>query len=558
MARAEKQATNPAGERDKPDLVTELENGSTILTPAGHDFLGPLVTNTDRAVYAIMDELGQMPAAGAMARLSRRGDDLRTILAAEFSDPAERRDQDLLARIISVYGDDSVQQLISVHVVVEGGSQILTKDIEHGRLAAYLEQSTRYIFYDQKDQHGRYRYLVPTELEGSSRQDYDQIIDQIFDIYSELVRDLVSQLQARSTVPESDRDLAWRLAIRAQACDAARGLLPVATKSTVGVFASGQALESLVMRLLGAETEEARIAGRQILDESRKVAGVFLERADRPDRGGAITAYQVETRGKLKQLAARLQADCDPSLLESSREQQAWAELVDHHPANELELLPDMLYESTNQSLGVLRRIVETLNPDQQREIFQTYVGERLNRRQKPGRALEKAVYSWDIVCDYGIFRDLQRHRIVNDLGRQYLTTDYGYGVPSLVSDCGYDDKYRRAFDLAEGLYQRLKGEAGPAVAQYATLLGHQMRWKLTYNAREAFHIHELRTTPQGHPNYRALVNQMHLAVSQVHPLIANAMRFVNKGEDLELTRLGAERASQKKLQQLLEQQRAG
>ncbi len=557
MARAEKQATNSAGERDKPDLVTELENGSTMLTPAGHDFLRPLVTNTDRAVYAIMDELGQMPAAGAMARLSRRGDDLRTILAAEFSDPAERRDQDLLARIISVYGDDSVQQLISVHVVVEGGSQILTKDIEHGRLAAYLEQSTRYIFYDQKDQHGRYRYLVPTELEGSSRQDYDQIIDQIFDIYSELVRDLVSQLQARSTVPESDRDLAWRLAIRAQACDAARGLLPVATKSTVGVFASGQALESLVMRLLGAETEEARIAGRQILDESRKVAGVFLERADRPDRGGAITAYQVETRGKLKQLAARLQADCDPSLLESPREQQAWAELVDHHPVNELELLPDMLYESTNQSLGVLRRIVETLNPDQQREIFQTYVGERLNRRQKPGRALEKAVYSWDIVCDYGIFRDLQRHRIVNDLGRQYLTTDYGYGVPSLVRDCGYDDKYRRAFDLAEGLYQRLKGEAGPAVAQYATLLGHQMRWKFTYNAREAFHIHELRTTPQGHPNYRALVNQMHLAVGGVHPLIAHAMRFVNKGEDPKLTRLGAERASQKKLQQLLEQQRA-
>ena len=555
MSEPKKQPAGASPIRQKPSLVRKLDNGSMEPTKAGLKLLKPLVTNTDRKVYVVTEGLSPVTAAAAMARLSRRGDDLRVTLLDEFSVAATQKDEALLARVITGYGDDSVQQLAGIHAVAEDVSQIVTKDIEHGRLAAYLEQSTRYIFYDQKDRDGRYRYVVPAELEGPVRTDYEQTIDQIFDIYSDLVRSLVSEIQSRSSVPEPERDLAWRLATRAQACDAARPLLPVATKSTVGIFASGQALESLVMRLVGAETDEARQVGRQLLDESRKVMGVFLERADRPDRGGATIAYQIETRDKLRQLAARLPAGPEPATAKPAPDRPAWAQLVDYYPADEADLLADMLYQSTDQSLESLRQLIKQFTPDQQREVFQTYIGERLNRRQKPGRALEKAVYSWDIVCDYGIFRDLQRHRIVNDLVRQPLTTDYGYEVSPLVEECGYQAKYRQAFDLAEGLYRRLDRLAGPVVAQYATLLGHRMRWKLTYNAREAFHIHELRTTPQGHPSYRALVNQMHGEVAKVHPQIAAAMRFVNQDEDPELTRLGAERASQLKLERLLKQQ---
>ncbi|MDZ7744979.1 MAG: FAD-dependent thymidylate synthase [Candidatus Saccharibacteria bacterium] len=178
-------------------------------------------------------------------------------------------------------------------------------------------------------------------------------------------------------------------------------------------------------------------------------------------------------------------------------------------------------------------------------------MGERLNRRHKPGRAIEKAHYSWDLVCDYGIFRDLQRHRMVDDLNWQQLTPRYGYEIPKLVEDAGLTDLFEACFDLSLELYSQLQSAGYALDAQYATLLGHKMRWKVTYNAREAFHLHELRTSPQGHSGYRKLVLEMHEKLAEVHPMLAEAMKFVNQGEDPKLARLAAERYTQFKLDQI-------
>jgi thymidylate synthase ThyX len=178
-------------------------------------------------------------------------------------------------------------------------------------------------------------------------------------------------------------------------------------------------------------------------------------------------------------------------------------------------------------------------------------MGERLNRRHRPGRALEKAHYSWDLVCDYGIFRDLQRHRMVDDMNWQQLTPRYGYEIPALVEEAGLIEKFEACFDISLKLYSLLQAAGYALEAQYATLLGHKMRWKVTYNAREAFHLHELRTSPQGHPGYRKLVLKMHEKLAEVHPQLAEAMKFVNQDEDPKLTRLAAERYTQFKLQQL-------
>jgi thymidylate synthase ThyX len=175
-------------------------------------------------------------------------------------------------------------------------------------------------------------------------------------------------------------------------------------------------------------------------------------------------------------------------------------------------------------------------------------MGERLNRRHRPGRALEQAHYTWDLVCDYGIFRDLQRHRMVDDLQWQPLTPSYGYEVPALVEEAGLAEQFEQCFDLSARLYSTMQQAGFGYEAQYATLLGHRMRWKITYNAREAFHLHELRTSPQGHPGYRKLVQQMHEKLAEVHPMLAESMKFVNQDEDPELTRLAAERYTSQKL----------
>ncbi len=523
--------------------IKKTETGYEI-TNAGKQLLQSAITNTTGDVYAFTGEtLTPVTAAAAMARLSRRGDDMRVTILDEFTQDMGK-DSKLLHRVITAYGDDSVQQLVGQHIVVENASNLLTKKLEWGRLASYLEQSTRYIFFDEKDKNGKYKYFTPRQFDPDTVKLYEEKIDRIFDLYSEMVHKLTDYVRANSSVPEGERDVAWKGATRAQACDAIRSVLPVATKATVGIFASGQALESLIMHLQSEELLEMRDTGDKVLTEARKVIPAFLERADKPDRGGALIAYRANTRSSVQKLAESYLSKQHDVETES-------VQLTDYWPKNELDLVADILYEHGNASLESIRKEVYDWPYERREEVLKTYMGERLNRRHRPGRALEKAHYSWDLVCDYGIFRDLQRHRIVDDLEWQLLTPRYGYEVPALVDEANLTELFEECFDISLGLYSDLQAAGYHLEAQYATLLGHKMRWKVTYNAREAFHFHELRTSPQGHPGYRKLVQEMHEKLAEVHPLLAESMKFVNQGEDEELTRLAAERYTQYKLSQL-------
>jgi thymidylate synthase ThyX len=519
------------------------KDGRTVPTEAGLNYLEEIVTTATGNVYAFNETLSPVTIAAAMARLSRRGDDMRVTLLDEFAGKAGK-DANLLKRVITAYGDDSVQQLAGTHVVVENASNLLTKKLEWGRLAAYLEQSTRYIYYDQKDTKGNYRYFTPRNLNKKTAKQYKEVMDAIFDLYSAMVHAATDYVRANDKTPEKERDVAWQGATRAQACDAVRPVLPVATTSTVGIFASGQALESLIMHLQSDPLEEARATGQSLLEEARQVVPMFLERADKPERGGAMVAYRANTAAAVAKKAQDL-----PQNLAPTGDQPVT--LVDYWPRNELDLVPDMLYQDSALSLKDIQQEVAAWPYDKKLAVFEAYMGERLNRRHRPGRALEKAHYSWDLLCDYGIFRDLQRHRMVDDLNWQQLSPRYGYDVPQLIEDAGLTDQFEKCFDLSLQLYSLLQAAGYQLEAQYATLLGHKMRWKVTFNAREAFQLLELRTSPQGHPGYRKLCKEMYEKLADVHPLLAGAMKFINMGEDETLTRLAAERYTQFKLEQL-------
>lgn len=527
---------------EDPNDFLENTKFGTQISAKGKKELAKYITNTDGNVYAFNESLSPVTIAAAMARLSRRGDDMRVTLLDEFIGKLGK-DQGLLKRVITAYGDDSVQQLVGQHVVVEGASQLLTKKLEWGRLASYLEQSTRYIFFDQKNKNGKYRYYTPSHFDKKTKSKYIKTMDNIFDLYSSMVRDLTDYVQSESNVPKNEQDGAWRSATRAQACDAIRPVLPVSTKSTVGIFASGQALESLIMHLLSDELPEAKITGQKLLDESRKVLETFLERADKPERGGAWQAYRAETFSNVSDVAKKYLSKTHDSDFSP-------VTLTNVFPKNELDVISNILYEHTDGSLSSIKSEVETWSYDKKVEVLENFVGNRLNRRQRPGRALENIHYSFDLICDYGIFRDLQRHRMVDDLNWQKLSPRYGYDVPELVEKAGLTDQFLKCFDLSLDLYSSLQEAGYELEAQYATLLGHKMRWKVTINAREAFQMIELRTTPQGHPGYRKLAQEMYDKIAEVHPLIAKAMKFVNQDEDAELTRLAAERYTQYKLQQ--------
>ncbi len=522
----------------------DKKNNLSIITPEGHNRLSQLVTDTVGPVYAFYDQVSPKIIAAAMARLSRRGSDLREIILDEFTLSSDESADSLIQRVVTAYGDDSVQQLVGQHLVVENASNLLTKKLEWGRFGAYLEQSTRYIFFDELDQEGKYKYFVPEDLSEDSKMKYTETLDQIFETYSKMVRDLTDFVRIKHKEPDTPEErIAWRAATRAQACDSIRAVLPVATKSTVGIFASSQAIENLVIRLLSDNLLEAQKVGHCVLQEVRKVIPAFYERTDKIDRGTATSAYLSNKRARIQELASDLVDTKDVS--------SSSVELLDFWPENELEIVPDLLFSESQISTKGLKAVIAQYSQEKQIEILKTYMGERLNRRHRPGRAMEFPHYKFEITADYGTFRDLQRHRVVDGFEWQQLTINNGYDIPELVKEAGMSDSFNKCFELSEGLVEYLQTKGLNETSQYATLLGHKMRYRFMINAREAFHLLELRTSPQGHPGYRKIAKTMFDLISEKHPNIAGSMIFVNKGEDPELTRLAAERATQYKLNKL-------
>lgn len=526
-----------------PFVVKASTDSPCCITDAGREYLSQIVTDTHGPVYAFKTNADPLMVAAGMARLSRRGDDMRTIILDEFANaPAEKMDA-LFRRVVTAYGDDSVQQLMPVSLVVEDASNLLTKKLEWGRYGAYLEQSTRYIYFDQKNERGQYRYFVPTGLPTELEKRYRRDMDGIFDRYSKIVHALTDHVRKKTIEPTNKDDrIAWVGATRAQACDAARGLLPVATTATVGIVASAQAVENMIINLSAETLPESSQTAVRILKAVRGVAPVFFERADLPERGGATAVYRRHNTEMMRKLVSEL------GLVEGKPVDRPEVTLVRYWPIREQDVAAEILFREGGMCLQDIIKEVELLGYNDIERIIRTYAGERFNRRHRPGRAFEFPHYEWELLIDYGIFRDLQRHRAIDMPEWQQLSVACGYAVPELVIEAGLRELYEKCFEDAEHLHHTMIAYGRDEEAQYATLLGHRMRFRFMENAREAFHIHELRTTPQGHPGYRRVVQEMHKQLAAVHPIIASLMKFVNQGEDPELTRMAAERATQAKL----------
>jgi thymidylate synthase ThyX len=275
-------------------------------------------SNTDKPVFAIFG-LPEVVKGALFARYSRSPKSVRRLFLDEFadtnavgtaheplgSDDAGRsKAESLYDRVFTQYGDDSVAQLGGAHLAVEQASNILTKVLEWGRLASYLEQSTRYIFYDQT-LGDRYRYHIPAEIEGYPiRTRYVAELDGLFDVYSQVVSRLVAYYEAMYPRAESDSAFVWKSSIRARACDDARGLLPAATTSNVGIFASGQAYEALLLRMAAHPLEEVRRTADLMLKELRTVIPSFMKRVDVPDRGGLWTKHFEDIRTSMASQAS--------------------------------------------------------------------------------------------------------------------------------------------------------------------------------------------------------------------------------------------------------------
>ncbi|HJZ60592.1 MAG TPA: FAD-dependent thymidylate synthase, partial [Miltoncostaeaceae bacterium] len=392
------------------------------------------------------------------------------------------------------------------------------------RLASYLEQSTRYIRFDDRPG-GRYRYHRPARVMAHTALGprYVAVLDRAFEAYAALLEPMIAHVDA--LVPEDDATppIARRNAVRARALDALRGMLPAATTANVGVFASGQAYEALLVRLQAHPLPEARECGERMLRELRKVIPAFLTRVDRPDRGVAHARYLAETAAAADRLA-------EASLGPPPRAADGPAvRLVDFDPDGEARVVAHALWPGSGRPLPEVRAAAAGMSPERRREALEAYAGDRGDRRQRPGRALEATDYAFEVVADYGAYRDLQRHRLLS-LQAQPLTPDLGYEVPADVTAAGCGGDFARVQEESAALYAELAGEL-PTEAGYAVTLAHRIRFTLVLNAREAMHLIELRSQPQGHESYRRVALEMHRLIRDEagHTAIADMMRFVDR-----------------------------
>jgi len=522
---------------------------STEFTSAESTLLARYFTNLDRPVFALRN-LPEVVKGALFSRYSRTDKSLRRVLLDEFinepdsgfaevaGNPPEnddmvavRRAEEFYERVLVGYGDDSVAELAGAHVAVERTSILAAKALEDSRIGiSPLEKSTRYVRFDRTGPDGRFLFYRGPEL---AHPDYEKAADKLFTVYGGLVEQVTTAIRERFPIEAGETDRAWKAATRAKALDLLRGLLPAGTLTNLGLFGNGRAFEYLITKMAAHELPECRRLATDLHQELAQVIPAFVKRA-LDDRYGRPAA---ERTAKIRVNTANLARRGDLQSLTVSS-----VRLVEHDSDAERKVVAAALFPYSDgtfeQHVGDPAQVLEVL------------LGDRANRRQRAPRALEHAQYTFEIVANFGAYRDLHRHRMLTQ-DRQLLGTRLGYDLPPGIVDLGLGPRFTSAVEAAAEVHGRLESDAGAALAQYIVPLAFHVRWYFRANLREVYHLCELRTTPQGHPDYRWVAQEMFRRVAEVHPRLAAYARFVDLGPGDELERRQSERRLDAKLSAL-------
>jgi thymidylate synthase ThyX len=517
-------------------------------TAAESKVLARYFTNLDRPVFALRN-LPEVVKGALFSRYSRTEKSLRRVLLDEFiNEPdsgfellagggagaddmvAVRRAEEFYERVLVGYGDDSVAELAGAHVAVERVSTLAAKALEDSRIGiSPLEKSTRYVRFDRAGPDGRRLYHRAPELD---HPDYEPAAEALFDVYSELIEPLTESVRQRFPLEPGETDRAWKSATRAKALDMLRGLLPAGTLTNLGLFGNGRAFEYLITKMAAHDLPECRRLATDLHRELALVIPAFVKRAI-DERYGAPAAERIaQTRAAAARLAQRAGGAAHGPAVR----------LIEHDADAERKVVAAALFPHSDAAWEDLRADPAAL--------LDAMLADRANRRQRPPRALEHAQYLFEIVANFAAYRDLHRHRMLTQ-DRQLLGISLGYDVPRDLAGLGMEDRFRAAIDAAAATHTRIERDLGPPLAQYVVPLAFRVRWYFRINLREIYHLCELRTTPQGHPDYRWVAQEMFRKVSEVHPRLARYATFVDLGPGDELERRKSEQRIDEKLSTL-------
>jgi len=513
--------------------------------------LEPFVSNLDRPVF-VLRNLPEVVKGALFSRYSRSAKSLRRTLLDEFIknkdigfDPETDRFESAVAtekaeqfyeRVLLGYGDDSVAELAGAHIALEDISIVATKLVEDSRIGlSPLEKSTRYVYFDQKEDGGWRYYEEPDIMASEFAPLYTETCDRLFGTYASLIPRISRFVSEKVPRDEKLSERAYEAVVRSKTCDIIRGLLPASTKTNMGFFGNGRAYEYLITKMYADPLAEMRDLAKSMQAELRTTIPSFVKRPD-TEHGVAMQRYIKDTR--LDKIAASLpmEAKADDVVL------------VDYDEDAECRIIAAALYPYSNMSMKGLRGHVKKLPTSERERIISAYVGKRGNRRQKPGRGFEAAYYTFDICANFGCYRDIHRHRILTQQ-RQALGCLHGYTLPKEIVESGYESEFKDAMDCAKEAWECMAAKK-PLQAQYVVPLAYRIRWQMTLNLREAMHFCELRSAVQGHIDYRRIAQGMYKEIRRVHPSLAKHMIFMDMAEH-EFERLDAEKQLDKRIAEL-------
>lgn len=524
--------------------------------------LSQFCTSLDSDVFALIN-LPEAVKGALFSRYSRSPKSLRRVLLEEFIlNPesgfeaivgqgasrgesqivATKKAEDFYDRVLVGYGDDSVAELGGAHLAAENISNLVTKVMQDSRIGiSPLEKSTRYVYFDQKED-GKYRYLREERIMQSKFADeYIRACDLLFDTYAALIPEITKIEQEKFPREGEISERAYASTIRAKVCDILRGILPAATLTNAGFFGNGRAFEYLLVKMYASPLAESRAVAAAAHAELAKVIPSFVKRAD-DKYGKEMQGYFNANRNAIDSLASKY------AQMKAAKHDTAETTLIEFDADAEDKIATAILFPHLHAEMGEVKSLVASMDETEKSEIIRTYMGSRQNRRQKPGRAFEASYYTFCVTGNFGMYRDLHRHRILTQ-ERQLLTTKHGFDMPQELVDAGFDARVKEAIAAADALFTQLEPTM-PHEAQYVVPLGCRMRWYIKMNLREIYHFSELRSMRQGHMDYRKVAQDIHQLVSKVHPLLASGMKFVDYGS-YGLERLEAEKKIDRKLEQL-------
>jgi len=522
----------------------------------------PFMTNINKPIFCLVN-LPEVVKGALFARYSRSPKSLRRVLIDEFIKKPETGFKDLVNfqtpntdnqivainkaeefydRVLIGYGDDSVAELGGAHLAVEQVSQIAAKFIESSRIGlSPLEKSTRYVWFDKKI-NNNYMYCRPKKIMDSRFAElYIQTCNLLFDTYSKLIPGMTDFFKKGFPKKPDISERGYEATIRAKVCDVLRVFLPAATFTNLGLFGNGRAFEYLLTKMYCHQLNEIRDAAVSMYEELRKVIPSFVRRTNDDMFGKPIQEFIKETNKGMQKVAKNIEKEP-----ESSEE----VNLIEYDKDAEIKVLSSVLYQYSKMPLAQIKKLITNISEEEKRNLIKEHLGRRKTRRHKPGRAFENIYYKFDILANYGIYRDLHRHRQLTQ-EPQDLTTKHGYDVPKELVEAGFKEEYDSCMEKAKLAYEEIYKEF-PKEAQYVVPFGYRIRWYINLNLREVYHLTELRSAQQGHPDYRRVAQLIATKVKEVHPSLTEFLKFVDMNT-YELERLEGEKFIDQRLKEVKE-----